>query len=171
MEVLCAKQRYSLKRITTGESTPVSFVSTVGVGVGANFLTTDMEDEPPFSLKKGLHCVATVTKQFYRFYIDLSSLSFPPTQPFTLNFLVPDSFIHSCAGTQKSCHNTCSQRAISAADRQRWIRTFRWPTGSRPIRHTHCLTWICHKKHQLTFFQHLFCHEDPSDTGHHVIFN
>lgn len=52
MEVLCAKQRYSLKRITTGESTPVSFVSTVGVGVGANFLTTDMEDEPPFSLKK-----------------------------------------------------------------------------------------------------------------------
>lgn len=40
---------HSLLRISTGVSTPVSFVSTVGVDVGANVWTTDMEDEPPLS--------------------------------------------------------------------------------------------------------------------------
>ncbi len=57
--------------------------TTVEFGAEANFVTTDMEDESPFS-KKGLHCVATVTKQFCRFHLHLSSLSFPPTLPVKL---------------------------------------------------------------------------------------
>lgn len=44
------KQHHSLNRITTGVSTPVSLVSTVGVGARVNLVTTDMEDETPFSL-------------------------------------------------------------------------------------------------------------------------
>lgn len=49
-------------------SSPLAY--TVGAGVGLNFMSTDMEDEPPFL--KRLHCVATVTKQFCRFYFHLS---------------------------------------------------------------------------------------------------
>lgn len=62
---LVVLQLYDMKSVYYS---PLAY--TVGVGVGVNFMTTDMEDEPPFL--KGLHCVATVTKQFCRFHLHLS---------------------------------------------------------------------------------------------------
>lgn len=67
--------------------------------------------------KKCLRCVASVTKQFCRFHLHLSSLppSLPPAQPVTLHFLFGGSFIHCWAWPKTSCHNCCYLRAIRVA--------------------------------------------------------
>lgn len=143
--------------------------------------------KPPLS--KGFHCCTTVTKQFCRFYLHLSSLSLPPTPhqwklqlsmlPFiTVSFLVTGSFIHSHAGTAKSlCEKLCGRQGLSVLQTgQAGVSALRWPTGNRQIRHPVWLTWICHiHKHtqaltDLLLPQYFLCH-DYSHIGHHVMFN
>lgn len=85
MEALWTMRQHSLMRTRSNVYTPVS-VYTVGVGNKVDFKTTNMEDELQFSPKKCLHCVATVTKQFCRFHLHLSSL--PPACP-TRNATLP----------------------------------------------------------------------------------
>lgn len=85
MEALGTMRQHSLMRTRSNVFTPV-FVYTVGVGNKVDFKTTNMEDELQFSPKKCLHCVATVTKQFCRFHLHLSSL--PPACP-TRNATLP----------------------------------------------------------------------------------
>lgn len=171
-------------------STCSSLASSVGVGVGSKLYYMAI-GEPPLS--KGFHCCTTVTKQFCRFYLHVSSLSLPPTPhqwklqlsmlPFiTVSFLVTGSFIHSHADTAKSlCEKLWGRRGLSVLQTgQAGVRALRWPTGNRQIRHPVWLTWICHTllhthihKKALTDLllpQYFLCH-DYSHIGHHVMFN